>query len=88
MGLLSKILGGFKWLVTAPFIAIDYILNELADAGERMRAGIEEITGVRKKPPREKIRAALRKQWLELAPGEKEIPGVEWEGEIYYETPE
>ena len=87
MGILSKILGGFKWLVTAPFIALDNILNKIADAGERMRAGVEEITGVRKKPPRKEIRAELRKQWLELAPGEKEFPGVEWEGEMYYATP-
>ena len=87
MAILGKIAGALKWVVTTPFIAIDWALNSLADAGERVRAHVEDIIGVRKKPPSEKIRAALRKQWLELAPGEKDIPGVEWEGEIYYETP-
>jgi hypothetical protein len=87
MGILGKIVGVVKWLVTAPFIALDNILKSIADAGERMRSGVEYLTGVRKKPPTEKIRAALRKQWLELASGEKEIAGVEWEGEIYYDTP-
>lgn len=87
MGILGKIVGAIKWIVNAPFIAIDYLLNAAADAGEKMRATVEDLTGVRKKPPTAKIRAALRQQWLELAPGEQEIPGVEWEGEIYYETP-
>lgn len=85
--LLGKIVGAIKWIVTTPFIVLNNILNAVADAGERMRGGIEELTGVRKRPPTAKIRAALRKQWLELAPGEKEIAGVEWEGEVYYETP-
>ena len=87
MGILGKIIGGLKWLVTTPFIALDNILNSIADAGERMRAGVEHLTGVRKKPPTEKIKAALRKQWLELEPDEEEIAGVEWEGVIYFETP-
>lgn len=87
MGVLGKIAGAIKWIVTAPFIAIDYVLNALADVGGRTRAIVEDLIGVRKKLPSAKIRTALRKQWLELAPGEKEIPGVEWEGEIYYETP-
>lgn len=86
MGILGKIAGAIKWLVTAPFIAIDYALNTMADAGERVRKHTDEIFGF-KRPPREKIKAALRQQWLELADDEKEIPGVEWEGEIYYETP-
>jgi hypothetical protein len=87
MGFLGKIAAAVKWIVSAPFVAINYVLNVFADAGERMRGGVDELLGIKKKPPTEKIKAALRKQWLELAPGETEIPGVEWEGEIYYETP-
>lgn len=90
MGLLTKIAGAVKWLVSAPFIAIDYALNTMADASEAFRGrikGITEITFGKPRPPTEKIRAALRKQWLDLAPDEVEIAGVEWEGEIYYETP-
>jgi hypothetical protein len=87
MGILKGIVGAIKWIVTAPFIAIDYILNELADAGERMREGVGDLIGRKKKPPSDKIRAELRQQWLELLPGEKDIPGVEYEGEVYFETP-
>lgn len=90
MGLLGKIAGAIKWIVTTPFMVIDYALNTIADASERFRERSAEITKIvigKPKPPTEKIRQALRKQWLDLAPGEKEIAGVEWEGEIYFETP-
>ena len=52
------------------------------------KPSLRKYLGFKPKPPREKIRAALRQQYLDLLPGEKEIPGVEWEGEIYYKTPE
>jgi hypothetical protein len=88
MGLLKGIAGAIKWIVTAPFIAIDYVLNVFANVGEDLREAVGGLIGVRKKrPPSAKIRAELRQQWLDLAPGETEIPGVEWEGEMYYETP-
>ena len=48
---------------------------------------VRKFLGIKRKPPSKKIKAALREQWLALAPGEKEIPGVEWEDEVYYETP-
>lgn len=86
MGFLGKIAGAVKWVVSAPFVAINYVLNAFADLGEKVRSTVDVALGF-KRPPTEKIKAALRKQWLELAPGETEIPGVEWEGEIYYETP-
>lgn len=56
-------------------------------AGREKKVSLREYLGFERKPPREKIRAELREQWLNLAPGEKEIEGVEWEGEIYFETP-
>lgn len=87
MGILGRITGAIKWIVNAPFIAFDYVLSGLASACGTLRAAIGDLTGVRKKPPIAKIRAELRQQWLELAFGEKDIPGVEWEGEIFYETP-
>jgi hypothetical protein len=64
-----------------------WIADGLTGIGHAIIAGIGKLFGIKPKPPREKIRAVLRKQWLELASGEKEIPGVEWEGEIYYNTP-
>jgi hypothetical protein len=87
MGILGKIWGGLKWIVSAPFVALNNILNAAANATEKLRENVDELLGFKKKPPTEKIRAALRKQWLELEPHEKEIAGVEYEGEIYYETP-
>jgi hypothetical protein len=69
------------------------ILFILATAAFALYGGYKLITEYagRKRakgaPPSEEIRAALRQQWLDLLPGEKDIPGVEWEGEVYYETP-
>lgn len=87
MGILGKIGTAIKRVVSAPFVALNNILNALADAGEKMRGDVDIALGLKKRRvPREKIRRALREQYLELLPGE-EIAGVEWEGEIYYETP-
>ena len=90
MGILKSIINGLSkvgeavWIaISYPFYLIDKGLNMAADAGERLRGYFP----FEHKPPKEKIKAALRKQWLDLAPGEKDIPGVEWEGEIYFETP-
>ena len=75
--------GFIDWLKSGILIIADTIL----EAGETIIKGVRSVLGLEKRPPREKIRAALRQQWLSLAPGEKEIPGVEWEDEVYYETP-
>jgi hypothetical protein len=64
-----------------------WIVDGLTGIGHAIITGIGKLFGIKPKPPTEKIKAALRKQWLELEPHEKEIPGIEWEGEIYYETP-
>lgn len=67
------------------------LLGRLSDVivkiGGAVLGGIKTLFGIRPKPPALKIQAALRKQWLDLAPEEPSIPGVEYEGEIYYETP-
>lgn len=80
---LKKIGSAIKTAVIYPFYLLAEGLEVLTDAGKRLRSYFP----FKRKPPSEKIRAALRKQWLELEPGEKGIPGVEWEGEIYFETP-
>jgi len=66
-----------------------WIADGLISIGHTIISGIASLFGIKikRKPPTEKIRAELRQQWLELEPGEKEISGIEWEGEIYYETP-
>ena len=69
-------------LMSYPSVFFDRLLNAFADAGKRLGSVL-----LGHKPPSGKIRAALRQQYLELLPGEKEIPGVEWEGRVYYETP-
>jgi hypothetical protein len=61
--------------------------NFFIGIGEVIIGGIRSLLGLKKKPPSDKIRAELRWQWLELLPGENEIPGVEYEGEVYFETP-
>jgi hypothetical protein len=61
--------------------------NFFIGIGEVIIGGIRSLLGFKKKPPSDKIRAELRQQWLELLPGEKDIPGVEYEGEVYFETP-
>jgi hypothetical protein len=76
MGLLNWIKNGLT-TIGSFFIGI----------GESITNTIRLTLGIKPKPPSEKIRAELRQQWLDLAPGEKDIPGVEYEGEIYYETP-
>ena len=74
-------------ILREPQNIIDGLRNEILTAADIILDGIRSFLGIKKHPPSEKIRAALRQQWLNLAPGEKEIPGVEWEDEIYYETP-
>ena len=76
-------MGIINWLKNGILVIADTILG----AGETVINGIRSVLGFKKRPPSEKIRAALRQQYLDLAPGEKEIPGVEWEDEVYYETP-
>lgn len=68
---------------------LGWIADTLIGIGHTVLGGVASLFGIKlkKKPPSARIRADLRQQWLELAPGEREIPGVEWEGEIYYETP-
>lgn len=66
---------------------LKWIGDGLVSIGQTVIRGIKRLFGIKPKPPTEKIRAALRKQWLELEPDEKDIPGVEWEGEVYYSTP-
>ena len=61
--------------------------NFFIGVGEVIVGGIRSLLGLKKKPPSDKIRAELRQQWLELLPGENDIPGVEYEGEVYFETP-
>jgi hypothetical protein len=87
MGLLKGIVGAIKWVAAAPFIVIDYVFNVFANVGEDLREAVGSLISGKKRPPSDKIRAELRQQWLDLLPGEQDIPGVEWEGEIYYETP-
>jgi hypothetical protein len=91
MSFLKGIVGALKWVVTAPFIGIDYALNALADAGERLRGAVVDLTGVGKKKSKAakkaEANAELRRQWLEVAEGAKDrTDGVEYEGEIYYDT--
>jgi len=90
MSILSKIKNGFlkvvdiaTTIINYPFYLLSEGLERMAGAGERLRSYFP----FEHRPPKEKIKAALREQWLNLEPGEKEIPGVEFEGEIYYETP-
>lgn len=69
---------------------IEKVTDALYEVGEWVISGFHTLIGLItpfKKVPSEKIRAELRAQWLALGPEEAEIPGVEWEGEIYYETP-
>jgi hypothetical protein len=66
---------------------IKWITDGLVSIGQVITSGIKRLFGIKPKPPTEKIRAAIRKQWLELEPTEEDIPGVEWEGEVYYTTP-
>ena len=61
--------------------------NFFIGVAEVIIGGIRSLLGLKKKPPSDKIRAELRQQWLELLPGENDIPGVEYEGEVYFETP-
>ena len=61
--------------------------NFFIGIAEVIIGGIRSLLGLKRKPPSDKIRAELRQQWLELLPGEKDIPGVEYEGEVYFETP-
>jgi len=75
--------GLISWLKSGILTVADVIL----ETGERVINWIRFTLGLKPKLPSEKIRAALRQQYLDLAPGEKEIPGVEWEDEVYYETP-
>jgi hypothetical protein len=89
-----SILGALKWIVTAPFIAIDYALNALADAGERLRGAVEDLTGVTKKKKvtgafgaKEAVNARIRREWLEVGDAQQlKDDGIEYEGEVYYET--
>jgi hypothetical protein len=64
-----------------------WIVDGIVSIGHVVTNSIKKFFGIKPKPPTEKIKAALRKQWLELEPHEEEIPGVEYEGDIYYETP-
>ena len=83
MGILGSIWNGLTWIGKSVF----GIFNAIADAGETLRRGTDKLFGF-KKPPSAKIRAALREQWLAIGPKEPQIiPGVEWEGELYFETP-
>lgn len=66
---------------------IKWITDGLVSIGHTVISGVKRLIGIKPKPPTEEIKAALRKQWLDLVADEKEIPGAEWEGEIYYETP-
>ena len=66
---------------------LNWLSNIVIGTAEFLWNGVKFLFGIKPSPPSAKIRAELRKQWLNLAPGEKEIDGVEWEGEIYYETP-
>ena len=61
--------------------------NFFIGVGKVIKSGIRSLLGLKPKPPRDRIRKVLRKQWLDLLPGEKDIPGVEYEGEVYFETP-
>lgn len=63
-----------------------YIVGGLNSLGEFFVNSVRSVLGLKKKPPSDKIRAALRKQWLEVGK-EQEIPGVEYDGETYYDTP-
>jgi len=76
MGILSAIGGIISGAIGFITDGITYVFN-----------AVKSIFGIKPSPPSEKIRSALRQQWLELAPEEESIPGVEWEGEVYYETP-
>ena len=76
MGILKRFLGGI--------VAIgDYILN----IGNSVLRHVESFFGIKHKLPTEEIRRRLREQWLALKPEEKDIPGVEVDGETFYETP-
>lgn len=66
---------------------LNWLSNIVTETLEFLWNGVKSLFGIKPKPPSLKIQAALRKQWLELTPDEPSIPGVEWEGEIYYETP-
>ena len=71
--------------IAIPFMA--YGAYKFVEEYAGRKPSLREYLGFKPKPPSEKIRAELRKQWLSLAPGEKDIPGIEWEDEVYYETP-
>jgi hypothetical protein len=93
MSFFKGLVGALKWVVTAPFIAIDYALNALADAGERLRGGVEDLIGVRKKKvsrafgAKEAVNARIRREWLEVGDAQQlKDDGIEYEGEVYYET--
>ena len=76
MGILNSILDGIT--------AIGSFVLDVVSSGISV---IRRVLGLKPRPPRAKIRAGLREQWTSLLPGETEIAGVEYEGEIYYETP-
>ena len=76
MGILGSILEGIT--------AIGSFVLDIVSSGISF---IKSALGMKPSPPRAEIRAKLRAQWTSLLPAETEIPGVEWEGEIYYETP-
>ena len=76
MGILGSILEGLT--------SIGSFVLDVVSSGISV---IRSFLGLKPRPPRAEIRAKLREQWTNLLPGETEIAGVEYEGEIYYETP-
>jgi len=77
MGILNSILEGLT--------SIGSFVLDVVNSGISV---LKSILGLKRHPPRAKIRAALRQQYIDLLPGETEIEGVEWEGVIYRKTPE
>lgn len=72
---------------------LDIITGEVIDAATDIRQTFkfeDKVLPKRKRKltqeDKDNIRAAIRKEYLELEPGEM-FWGVEWEGEIYTETP-